>query len=420
MFARLQKLAIFLLFADAVLTQGALAAADFLRRYLPFGQSLGDAGYLLNPWLHLAVGLIFPLTFWSLGIYDTRRGASPAGYPAGLVRALAAATFVFAGVLYFTFRDVPRLLVVEFFMLQLAGLSLVRFGVGLWLSAARRRGRALMRVLLIGAGDTAANVARALRARLRDTVQIVGCLEEGAAAGPEGLPVLGPLSAAPDVVRRHAVDDVIITLPFERFAEVESLEQALLAEPVRLRLVPDFFRLVFVQSSVEMLSDIPLIGLREPRITGLAAGVKRLFDVVVTTLLVMISAPLLLLIAVLIKFDSPGPVLFTQRRVGENGRLFAMLKFRTMHVDAEARRPAPRLDAEGRPLHKAADDERVTRLGRFLRRASLDELPQFFNVLKGEMSLVGPRPEQQFIVDAYAPWQRQRLAVPPGITGWWQ
>jgi exopolysaccharide biosynthesis polyprenyl glycosylphosphotransferase len=420
MFARLQKLAIFLLVADAAIAQASLILADVLRRSLPFGQPLGAVTDLLNPWLHLAVGLIFPLTFWSLGVYDMRRGASPAGHPAGLVRAVAVAGLVFAGVLYFTFREVPRLLVVYFFGLELAALSGLRLGVGLWLRAARRRGRALMRVLLVGAGEGAANVARALRDRLGDTAHLVGCVDDEARAGPEGLPVLGPLAAVPELVRRYAVDDVIIALPFERYAEVERLEHALLAEPVRVRLVPDYFRLVFVQSAVEMLSDIPLIGLREPRIAGLAWSVKRLFDLALTVGLLVPAGPLMLLIAAFIKLDSPGPVIFRQSRVGENGRLFDMYKFRTMVADAEARRPAPRLDAQGRPVHKHPDDARVTRLGRFLRRTSLDELPQLFNVLKGEMSLVGPRPEQQFIVEAYEPWQRQRLAVPPGITGWWQ
>ncbi len=422
MFARLRRLAVFLVVADAVVTQLALLAADGLRRFLPFGQALDVTVSWLNPYLHLAVGLIFPVTFWVLGVYDVRRGASPAGHAAGLVRALAVATFVFAGFLYFSFRDVPRLLVIYFFGGQLAALTTLRLGVGLWLRSARRRGRALIRVLLIGSASAAANVARALRDRLRDTVHIVGRADTPSPdddADP-GLPRLGALEAVADLVRGHGVDEVIVALPFERYAEVERLEAALLAEPVRVRLVPDYFRLVFVQSSVEMLSDIPLIGLREPRLSGLDWGVKRLFDLVVTLALLVVGAPLLLLIALLIRLDSPGPVLFKQRRVGENGRLFEMYKFRTMVPDAETRRPAPRLDTAGRPVHKHPDDARVTRLGRFLRRTSLDELPQLLNVLKGEMSLVGPRPEQQFIVEAYEPWQRQRLAVLPGMTGWWQ
>jgi lipopolysaccharide/colanic/teichoic acid biosynthesis glycosyltransferase len=128
----------------------------------------------------------------------------------------------------------------------------------------------------------------------------------------------------------------------------------------------------------------------------------------------------MLLIALAIRLDSPGPIIFRQQRVGENGRLFWMYKFRTMLSEADMRDPDVALDEAGRAVYKSPDDARVTRVGRFLRRTSLDELPQFFNVMKGEMSLVGPRPELQFIVERYEPWQRQRLAMPPGITGWWQ
>ena len=133
------------------------------------------------------------------------------------------------------------------------------------------------------------------------------------------------------------------------------------------------------------------------------------------------GVPTAILIALAIKLDDRGPVLFRQERVGENGRRFEMTKFRTMVVGAEQlQAQVARMDESGNVVYKVPHDPRVTRVGRFLRRWSLDELPQFFNVLRGEMSLVGPRPEQVFVVDQYEPWQRQRLAVPPGITGWWQ
>ncbi len=136
----------------------------------------------------------------------------------------------------------------------------------------------------------------------------------------------------------------------------------------------------------------------------------------------LVAALPMAIIALLIRLDSPGPVLFRQKRVGENGRLFDMLKFRTMVADAEsAAGSGPgRRTTDGQVIHKHKDDPRVTRVGRFLRRYSLDELPQFFNVLRGEMSLVGPRPELPWLVDRYEPWQRKRFAVPQGITGWWQ
>jgi exopolysaccharide biosynthesis polyprenyl glycosylphosphotransferase len=216
------------------------------------------------------------------------------------------------------------------------------------------------------------------------------------------------------------VDDVIVALPASQYLAVEGLVYGLLRLPVRVRLVPDYLRLVVVQSSVESLGGIPLIGLREPRITGFSWATKRLFDLACTLALLLFTWPLMLLIALAIRLDEPGPVIFRQQRVGENGRLFWMYKFRTMCNDADRRGPELAFDGQGHPIYKWPDDHRVTRVGRWLRRTSLDEMPQFFNVLRGDMSLVGPRPEMLFLVERYDAWQRQRLAVPPGITGWWQ
>jgi len=149
--------------------------------------------------------------------------------------------------------------------------------------------------------------------------------------------------------------------------------------------------------------------------------IKRVFDIFLSGALLGASSPLWLIIGVLIKLDSPGPVLFRQQRVGENGRLFAMYKFRSMVVGAEKMQAQVNdVDEEGHIVHKKQDDPRVTRVGRFIRRFSLDELPQLFNMLKGDMSLIGPRPELPWLVKKYEPWQRKRFAVPQGITGWWQ
>jgi exopolysaccharide biosynthesis polyprenyl glycosylphosphotransferase len=420
MFTRLRQLVVYLAVADVVITQLALLAADQARRYVPLGQPLDPNLTYLNPVIHLIVLVVFPTTFLALHVYSVRRDANPVGDATGVLRAVAVATFVFAGVLYFSFRDVPRLLVIYFFVLELAGLALMRLCVLLGLRVLRAQGRSLSRVLIVGAGEMAERVVVAVRSRLGDTVEIVGCVDDEATAGPAGIPVLGRVADAPNLVRAAALDEIILALPSERYDDVESLAYSVLTLPVRVRLVPDFLRLVVVQSSVEALGGIPLIGLREPRLTGLTWAVKRIFDVVTTTLLILVSWPLMLLIALAIRLDSPGPIIFSQQRVGENGRLFWVYKFRTMITSADMQRPEIVLDVKGQKIYKAPDDKRVTRVGRFLRRTSLDELPQFFNVIKGEMSLVGPRPEQPFIVEQYEPWQRQRLAVPPGITGWWQ
>jgi exopolysaccharide biosynthesis polyprenyl glycosylphosphotransferase len=418
MFARLRRLVFVLALADILATQLALVAADYMRRFIPLGNPSAGQSAFLNPFIHLVVAVVFPATFLALSVYDVRRDTRPVGSPAALTRAVIVATFVFAGALYFSYRQVPRLLVIYFLVVDLAALAALRLLAGLGLRVFRRRGRALSRVLLVGAGEAAIMVSDALRRQFGDSVAIACCADEG--PGPTNLPWLGRLADVPALVRAHAVDEVILALPAEQYAQVEALTFALLNTPVRVRLVPDYLRLVFVQSSVESVGGVPLIGLREPRIAGGTWAVKRVFDVVVTILLLLALWPVMLIVALAIRLDSPGPILFSQQRVGENGRVFRMHKFRTMVADAEKRPPPPDFDAEGRPRYKLAHDPRITRVGRFLRRMSLDELPQFFNVLKGEMSLVGPRPEVQFIVDGYEAWQRQRLAVPPGITGWWQ
>ena len=176
-----------------------------------------------------------------------------------------------------------------------------------------------------------------------------------------------------------------------------------------------------VQAKAEILGGIPIIGLREPVIEGFSRLLKRGFDLVVGSLLLLLTAPPMLLIAIAIKLETRGPSIFRQERVGENGRLFGMYKFRTMVAGAEAQQDQVNIQTEDDDvLHKRPDDPRVTKVGHFLRRYSLDELPQLINVIKGEMSLVGPRPEMPWLVDRYESWQRKRFAVPQGITGWWQ
>jgi len=150
-------------------------------------------------------------------------------------------------------------------------------------------------------------------------------------------------------------------------------------------------------------------------------AIKRVFDLVLASPLFVLCLPLMAVVALAVKIDSPGPIFFGQKRVGEGGRIFKMFKFRSMGVDAEARwDEVVRTTPDGQVIFKQENDPRVTRVGRFIRRTSLDELPQLVNVLRGEMSLVGPRPELPWLVEHYEPWQRQRLEVPQGITGWWQ
>jgi exopolysaccharide biosynthesis polyprenyl glycosylphosphotransferase len=232
---------------------------------------------------------------------------------------------------------------------------------------------------------------------------------------------LGTLRDAAQIVQDYNIQEVIVALPLQAHQRAKELVADLRRAPTNIRIIPDYFDLAYIKAGIEEFGGMPLVNLREPALDEFQRLTKRIFDLAVASISLLLAAPLMLLVAILIKLDSPGPVFFKQERVGENGRLFYMRKFRSMVQDAEKRASeVARRDEQGNLIHKWYDDPRVTRVGQFIRRTSMDELPQLFNVLKGEMSLIGPRPEMPWVLDEYEPWQYQRFAVPQGITGWWQ
>lgn len=418
---RFRNLVAILFITDILLTQLALYLSAVVRRMVPVGRYIpaGDDFYI--PVLHLIVFLIWPVIFVSFDVYNIRRVNRWIVESRTLFPATLAAVFAFAGVLYFSFRDVPRLMIVYFSVLDIGFLFLSRLLIGVILRRGKAKGRYLSRILVVGANEIGAAVAGALKDELGEELVWIGFVDDERDQGE--MPVLGTTDDVPEIVQREQVDEIVLALPSSRFCQIESLVHNLQALPVRIRIVPDMFRLAMMSASVEDVSGIPLIGLREPFIQGASWIVKRSFDLSISLAALLLLWPLFVLIAVAVRLDSSGPVLFRQRRIGENGQPFWMYKFRTMHVGAEQEVPCsfvPVGVGKSAPVYKLRCDPRVTRVGRLLRRTSLDELPQLYNVLKGEMSLVGPRPEQAFIVEQYQPWQRQRLVVPPGITGWWQ
>jgi lipopolysaccharide/colanic/teichoic acid biosynthesis glycosyltransferase len=223
------------------------------------------------------------------------------------------------------------------------------------------------------------------------------------------------------VIESRGVDEVVVALPRRAHARLNQLVATLHELPVHARVVPDYFALALYRAAAEDFAGIPMIDLRAPALSEYQRLAKRLFDLTAGGVFTLLSLPVMGLVALAIKLDSRGLVFFRQRWVGENGRLFTMYKFRSMVCGAEQMQgQINEVDEEGHVIHKKQDDPRVTRVGRFIRRTSLDELPQLFNVLKGDMSLVGPRPELPWLVEEYDLWQRKRFAVPQGITDWWQ
>jgi len=414
---------VFLYLMDLALTEGALYAASLLRFHLPYGDRV--------PWemarvplpVYGLVALIWTVIFMVLSLYNPHRVFRAVDEFQLVVLATTLAGLTLAGLLYLTYREIPRYLFVYFFLIDLALLLSYRVVVRAFFRIRRSYHRGMTRVLIVGADSLGFEVAQALKEYEYMGLQTVGFLaEDSQTEGTmiDGLPVLGTLDQACEVVENYDVEEVVIALKHHDRTRLANLIAELQKYPVRVKVVPDFFDLAFPRAQVGIFAGIPMIGLREPAIDDFQRFVKRLFDLIVTTVVLLLIWPLMLLIAVLIKLDSPGPIIFKQQRVGENGKIFWMYKFRSMVVGAEEHwYEVARFTKDGHIIHKVRDDPRITRVGRWLRRWSLDELPQFFNVLKGDMSLVGPRPELPWLVDLYEPWQRKRFAVPQGMTSWW-
>ncbi|MCS6844731.1 MAG: undecaprenyl-phosphate glucose phosphotransferase [Caldilineales bacterium] len=415
---------VFLLVADVVITLISFHTAVQLRYWLPWGVKL-SWHEVAQPWtIYLLITIIWVPTFVLTRVYDEKRSIDALEESQLVIFAVAVACLLFAGVLYLTFRELPRRLFLYFAVGDLALLLGFRLALRLALRFAGRREPAQRRVLVVGAGQLGRRLASTIEAQRTTGLVLVGYVDDDPAKQGkvlQGAPVLGKVADTPALVQAYGVEEVIFALPLRAHGAIEQLVLALQELPVRVRIVPDFLHLAMSRATVEDFDGLPLVGLRDPAIDGLDRIVKRVFDLSIASALLLLTWPFMLLIALAIKLDSPGPAIFVQERVGENGRLFKMYKFRSMVADAEQRaHEVIRVDANGDVLHKHPDDPRVTRVGRFLRRTSLDELPQLFNVLRGEMSLVGPRPELPWLVAQYESWQRRRFAVPPGITGWWQ
>lgn len=315
-------------------------------------------------------------------------------------------------------------------MLVLAGtltvisLSIVRLIKTVVLANRYRRGIGVERVLIVGAGEIGRAVIRTILASPMLGYRIAGYVDDDPEKG-DGLgriKSLGGLDNLSQVLASGEVDEVIVTLPWMYHRKIIQIVEECERANVRVRIVPDVYQQRMRTVDLDSLNGIPLIGPGPERLSSSALLVKRAIDLLLSVLALPFFALVFLIAGALIKLDSPGPIIFKQRRVGKDGKEFEVWKFRTMVVGAdEIKAAVAHLNLfENNILLKVPDDPRMTRVGRILRRTSLDELPQIINVLRGEMSWVGPRPNTPDEVVRYEPWQRKRLSVLPGITGLWQ
>ena len=415
--------ALFSIGADAILVMVALAAASAMRpglSGLPLIQYVPEP--LPLPWpLYLLFPVLWTGIFLLVSVYDGRHNMRLSDEFASLSIGSAVALVSMAGTLYLSFRDVSRAMFLLFFALAFLGMMAWRLTARWLLRRNNNWKHAQRRVLIVGAGSVGRQLQNQIQGFPELDLTVVGFLDDDEEKLHSQSDILGRVSQARRIIRQQSVEDVVISLPGSAFELINKLVAELHDLPVKVWVVPDYFRLALHQAKVEDFAGIPMLDLRAPALTDYQRMVKRAFDLAITLLA---FPPILLLtavIAVLIRLEGPGAIIFRQKRVGENGRLFELYKFRTMVPGAEKLRSVvEHRDENGYLIHKTPEDPRITRVGRFLRSTSLDELPQFFNIIKGDMSLVGPRPELPYLVDEYKPWQRKRFAVPPGLTGWWQ
>jgi exopolysaccharide biosynthesis polyprenyl glycosylphosphotransferase len=404
-----------LLLGDLLLTLGALLLANFIRYRVPLGQE-PDLIYV-TPEIIVLVLAIWGVVFSLWGAYNEHHLHDISAEMRAVLFATTFSLFTLAAFFYFLkIQNFSRLLFLYFYLMDVAGLMAFRLAIRRLFTRLRLPGYGHRRALIVGIGPEARQLADQLQGWT--DYEVLGFMEdEGRLKEATSFPYLGALAECPDLVTRHNVDEVFITLGRHR-ASLANLILALQPHGVKIRFIPDLLDILTVHTAIENLRGIPLVTIREPPISGLSADIKRAFDLCGTIIGLVLCAPLMVIIALLIKLDSPGPVFFVQERVGQYGKRFWMWKFRTMTADAEQRlRQIVDIEKLEQPVFKLKNDPRVTRVGRCLRRTSLDELPQLINVWRGEMSLVGPRPEQVDLVKRYTAWQAQRLLVKPGITG---
>lgn len=283
-----------------------------------------------------------------------------------------------------------------------------------------QRGWSKKRVFIYGAGNIGSHLARRMFESPSLGMFPVGFLDDETSkhgrslkwtgAGPKsGVPVLGNEELIKEW-KKYGVELVVIALPSASFARNQALVELCIAEGIEYAVVPNAYEKFIQRVEMFEIGGIPILRRRERRVSFIYLFLKRILDFVASTILITLLSPLIIFIGMAIKLGSRGPVIFKQKRVGLRGKEFSFYKFRSMLVDAPKYAKTP----------SEANDPRITKVGRWLRRTSLDELPQLFNVFRGDMSLVGPRPEMPFIVEMYTPLQRQRLEAKPGITGVWQ
>jgi exopolysaccharide biosynthesis polyprenyl glycosylphosphotransferase len=433
--ARILAVGIFLL--DLALVTAAFLLAFAVRSWLLPAVAPHAFPSRLYPLAEYLPLLPLALIVWgglllSSGRYRSHRTVPLVDEAWAIIRVCLTGTMIFTLVLYAARLDnrllendqISRFWVLLFGLFSVLLLLTEKLGVRLTSRYVRMHGFNYRTVLIVGTGPTALRIADSIQSHRFWGFRILGFIANGeipVRPWASRYPVLGEVPDIPRIVESNVVDDVIFAVHRRDLDRLEDLFLSLQEQGIRTRFAMDLFPHTLARIELEELDGMPLLSFATTPTSQIQLMAKRLVDVAIASFLLLLAMPIVSLIALAIKLTSGGTVLFRQTRCGLNGRFFTLYKFRTMVEDAEERRgDLLHLNEMNGPVFKLRSDPRVTWFGRFLRRYSLDELPQLWNVLRGDMSLVGPRPPIPEEVARYQRWQRRRLAMKPGLTCLWQ
>ena len=407
---------------DVAAVNASFYAAHLLREQLNASLRKAHIPFVYYYHFRWFINAVVPLVFGSLGLYRVRQGQL---WVDELFRVgkgvIVASLLLMAGSYLVQGYVFSRAMIALFAVIAVVAIFALRWGAISCYHAARKLGFFLQRTLIVGTGSSAEIAASQLRKHREIGLDIVGFVRETQAQEfaetSELFPILGDVQDLPYLIEEHRISEIILATSSDERELVSRLKQ----RGVNVRLMTDFHSLSMHDTEFEELAGIPMVFFKGTPLMGMNLAIKRALDIAFSVCALLVLSPILAAIALLIVLESPGPVIFKQQRVGRHRRLFTMYKFRSMCRDAERMkqelRQANELDG---PIFKIRKDPRHTRVGRVLRKFSLDELPQFWNVLKGDMSLVGPRPPIPQEVAEYDEWALKRLDTKPGITGLWQ
>ncbi|MCF6155176.1 MAG: sugar transferase [Candidatus Brocadia sp.] len=376
-------------------------------------------------WLLLKLLIIWGSLLYYFGMYDSFRTKQIPDVLSILFKTALVGSILFASFIFITkMYSVSRALVIYTFLFALIFISIEKIAIIYYFRFQRKKGLNYRNILIVGTGKRAQRFIDIINKHTEWGLKIVGLVDEDTAKINNlicGYKVIGSFNDVSKIIHSNVVDEVVFIVPRSWLGKIEEIMYLCEIEGLKVSVAVDLYELKLSKAKYSHLEEFPLLTFESTPDKLLQLFIKRLFDIIFSGITLVLLSPIFAITAIVIKLSSKGPVFFRQQRCSLYGRRFTLYKFRTMVQDAEAKLSNLLVynEMDG-PVFKMKDDPRITKIGKFLRKFSIDELPQFWNVLMGDMSLVGPRPPLPTEVDKYKPWQRRRLSMRPGITCLWQ